>query len=74
VATLADRCGLKRIPAILQTSHPTLLFTWGLRQLKVLLPRNAASRSGQRIRIVLGHELSHIRRGDWATQLLADAG
>jgi TonB family protein len=69
---LAERCGLKRAPEILQTSHSTLLFTWGLRQPKVLVPRAAAAWSDERIRIVLGHELAHVCRGDWAVQLLAD--
>ncbi len=69
---LAERCGLKRAPDILQTGHPTLLFTWGWRQPKILLPRDAATWSDERIRIVLGHELAHVRRGDWAVQLLAD--
>jgi TonB family protein len=69
---LAERCGLKRAPEILQTSHPTLLFTWGLRQPKVLVPRDADTWSDERVRIVLGHELAHVRRGDWAVQLLAD--
>jgi TonB family protein len=72
-AALAERYGLKRPPAILQTSHPTLLFTWGLRRPRVLVPRDAGTWSGERMRVVLGHELAHVRRGDWAVQLLADA-
>ena len=40
---LSARCGLKRELDILRTSHPTLLFTWGLRQPKVLVPRDAAT-------------------------------
>jgi TonB family protein len=71
-AALAGRSALIGPPAILQTSHPTLLFTWGLRRPKVLLPRDAATWSDDTIRIVLGHELAHVRRGDWAVQLLAD--
>ena len=71
-AALSERSGLKRAPEILQTSHPTLLFTWGLRQPKVLVPRGATAWSDERIRIVLGHELAHVCRGDWAVQLLAD--
>ncbi len=70
---LSERIGLKRAPAILQTSHPMLLFTWGLRQPKILLPRGAGTWSDERIRIVLGHELAHVRRGDWAVQLLGEA-
>ncbi len=71
-AALAERSGMARAPEILQTSHPTLLFTWGWRRPKVLLPRDAGVWSDERIRIVLGHELAHVRRGDWAVQLLAD--
>jgi TonB family protein len=36
------------------------------------VPRDGATWSDERIRIVLGHELAHVRRGDWAVQLLAD--
>jgi TonB family protein len=71
-AALSGRLKLTRTPTVLQTSHPTLLFTWGLRQPKVLLPRDAGTWSDERVRIVLGHELAHVRRGDWAVQLLAD--
>ncbi len=37
-ADLAERCGLGRPLTILQPTHPTLLFTWGLRRPRVLLP------------------------------------
>jgi TonB family protein len=70
--SLAPRYRLSRPPAILQTDHPTLLFTWGLRQPKVLLPRAAGEWSDERIRVVLGHELAHVGRGDWAMQLVAE--
>jgi TonB family protein len=71
-ASLAARYGLTRSPAILQTDHPTLLFTWGLRRPKVLLPMSAGEWADDRVRIVLGHELAHIVRGDWAMQLVAE--
>jgi TonB family protein len=38
----------------------------------VFLPANARSWSDDRIRIVLAHELAHIRRGDWAIQMAAE--
>jgi TonB family protein len=69
---LAERYGLSRAPSVLQTGHPTLLFTWGFRRPIVVVPCDAATWCDERIRIVLGHELAHIRRGDWAVQLLAD--
>jgi TonB family protein len=71
-ASLAARYGLSRPPAILQTEHPTLLFTWGLRQPRVLLPAAARDWGDDRVRIVLGHELAHVVRGDWAMQILAE--
>jgi TonB family protein len=71
-ADLAGRFGLGRPLVILQTPHPTLLFTWGLRRPMVLLPAEAGGWSDERIRVVLGHELAHIRRGDWAMHLLAE--
>ncbi len=71
-ADLAARCGLGRPPAILETTHPSLLFTWGLRRPMVLLPAGAGAWSEERIRVVLGHELAHIARGDWAVHLVAE--
>jgi len=70
-AALASRAGLARTPVILQSRHPSVLFTWGIRRPKVLIPRRARDWSDERIAIVLRHELAHIRRGDWAVQLLA---
>jgi len=38
----------------------------------VLLPAGCENWADDRIRIVLGHELAHIRRADWAVQMAAD--
>lgn len=57
------------LPSIRQTDHPTLLFTCGWRNPKVLLPQGADAWSEERIRIVLGHEFAHIRRADWLVQI-----
>jgi beta-lactamase regulating signal transducer with metallopeptidase domain len=54
---------------LLQSAHPHLLVTWGLRRPKVLLPAAARFWSDDRIEIVLRHELAHIKRSDWAIQL-----
>jgi beta-lactamase regulating signal transducer with metallopeptidase domain len=56
---------------LLQSAHPHLLVTWGLRRPKVLLPAAARFWSDARIDIVLRHELAHIKRGDWAIQVAA---
>jgi len=58
--------------ALRQTSLPETLGTWGWRRPAVLLPAGCEAWSDDRIRIVLGHELAHIRRADWALQMAAD--
>lgn len=71
-AEVADRYGLPRPPLVLQSDHPSLLVTWGFRQSKVILPAAAPTWTEDRIRIVLGHELAHIRRRDWLLQIAAE--
>ena len=68
---VARRYELRRPPVLLQSEHLTLLVTWGFRRPKVLLPADAVHWPDDRIRIVLGHELAHIRRGDWLMQTAA---
>jgi TonB family protein len=64
--------GLKRKVRLLQSDHPSLLVTWGLIQPRVIFPSAAQHWSEDRIRIVLRHELAHIRRGDWVVQLAGE--
>jgi len=59
-------------PVLLQSDHPTLLATWGFWRPEVILPRPAAGWTADRIRIVLAHELAHVRRRDWAVQMMAE--
>jgi beta-lactamase regulating signal transducer with metallopeptidase domain len=68
---IARAYGLARPVTLLQSSHDTLLVTWGIRRPKVILPSAARAWSDDRIRIVLGHELAHVRRADWGVQLAA---
>ena len=37
-----------------------------------MLPADASDWPEDRIRIVLGHELAHVRRGDWLVQMAAE--
>jgi TonB family protein len=60
-----------RSPVLLQTGHPSLLVTWGLTRPRVLIPSCALEWPAERIRLVLAHELAHIRRGDWVVQIAA---
>jgi beta-lactamase regulating signal transducer with metallopeptidase domain len=69
---LSQDFGLQRPVLLLQSDHPTLLVTWGLWKPKVILPAEARAWPEDRIRIVLAHELAHIRRGDWFVQLAAE--
>jgi TonB family protein len=64
--------GLRRPIVLLQSDHPTLLVTWGWRRPRVILPAAARSWTLERARIVLCHELAHIRRGDWTAQMLGE--
>jgi TonB family protein len=69
---IARQYGLRRPVVLLQSDHPTLLVTWGLMRPKVILPAAAREWATDRIRVVLCHELAHIRRGDWAAQMTAE--
>jgi beta-lactamase regulating signal transducer with metallopeptidase domain len=64
--------GLRRPVTLLQSSHPSLLVTWGLARPKIILPSAADAWSEDRARVVVSHELAHIRRGDWIVQLSAE--
>jgi beta-lactamase regulating signal transducer with metallopeptidase domain len=69
---VAREYGLRRPVVIPQSDHPALLVTWGFVQPKVILPRTAQDWTDARIRVVLAHELAHIKRGDWLIQMLAE--
>jgi TonB family protein len=69
---VAAAFGLRRTVTILQSDHPTLLVTWGVLRPKVILPAAAADWSDERVRVVLRHELAHIRRGDWLVFMAAE--
>jgi TonB family protein len=56
---------------VLEAEPGTMPMTFGLLRSAVLLPSDAAEWSEERRRVVLLHELAHIRRGDPATHVLA---
>jgi beta-lactamase regulating signal transducer with metallopeptidase domain len=69
---VARQYGLRTPVVLLQTDHPTLLVTWGMLRPKIILPAAAREWTADRMRVVLCHELAHIRRGDWAAQMTAE--
>lgn len=71
-ADVQSAIGLRRRVALLQTEHPALPLTCGALRPKVLLPSSASQWSDDRARVVLRHELAHIARGDWLTQITAE--
>ena len=65
--------GIRRPVRLLQNRSVPFLGTWGILVPRVLLPSDAEKWSDDRVRMVLAHELSHIKRLDWVVQVLADA-
>ncbi len=68
----AAACGVTRRVTLLQTDTPDVLGTWGWLRPRILLPAGASDWPDDRVRVVLCHELAHIRRGDWALQIGAE--
>ena len=69
---IARAFGLRRPVRLLYGDHPAMLVTWGLIRPTVILPESARSWTDDRLRVVLCHELAHVHRGDWGTQLAAE--
>jgi beta-lactamase regulating signal transducer with metallopeptidase domain len=63
--------GLRRRVRLLETGQPLMPMTWGFWRPAALLPAEAANWERERLRLVLRHELAHVRRGDCLTQALA---
>jgi len=70
--TVAADLGVTREITISRTDSPDLLGTWGMVKPEVLLPRDSHDWDLERVRVVLSHELAHIRRHDWLVQMGAD--
>ena len=64
--------GIRQPVPVLGTDSPDLLATWGLFRPRILVPERATRWTDERIRVVVCHELAHVRRHDWAVQIAAD--
>lgn len=69
---LAHQSGIRGRVRALLTRTPVVPMAWGWRRPVVLLPEGAGSWPEERLRVVLLHELAHVRRGDVATQLVGE--
>ena len=63
--------GLRQEVVLRESPRGDLLATWGWRRAYLLLPADALDWPRTRIDVVLGHELAHVRRNDWAWQVYA---
>ena len=68
-----DRVGVPREVRLLRSPEVRTPMTWGALRPVILLPEASRDWDEDRRRIVLHHELSHVRRGDWLGRLLARA-
>jgi len=71
VEDLSRELGLTRSVRVLRAQGPAMPMTWGLRRPAILLPAEADAWPAERRRDVLLHELAHVKRHDFLTQLIA---
>jgi HEAT repeat protein/beta-lactamase regulating signal transducer with metallopeptidase domain len=67
---LAQRLGLSRV-RFLRTGAASMPMAWGIVRRSVLMPADADVWPDDRLRIVLLHELAHVKRRDCLTHLFA---
>jgi TonB family protein len=73
VRALGERLGIRHPVPVLEGRPGSMPMTFGLLRPAVFMPPEGAAWSEGRRRVVLLHELAHVRRGDAATHLLARA-
>ena len=60
-----------RVPSLRESDSVAVPLTTGWLRPQILLPRDWRSWDEVKLRAVLAHELSHVRRGDWLIAVLA---
>ena len=68
-----DHLRLDREVRLLRSKEISMPVVWGLKQPVLLLPAVSEAWSAERLRVVLLHELAHVKRWDSATVLLTRA-
>jgi beta-lactamase regulating signal transducer with metallopeptidase domain len=69
LAAARETLRLRRAVTLLQSADNVMPLTWGWWKPVVLLPAGAKNWPGERRRIVLLHELAHVKRWDCLTQI-----
>ena len=64
--------GISRAVRLAVTDREGMLAAFGAIRPTVLLPRAATRWEADRVRVVLLHELAHVKRGDWLAQVVAE--
>ena len=72
-AEVGAKLGVERPVRLLFSSELAVPVTVGMRRPVVLLPDAARRWNDERRRVVLLHELAHVRRGDWVALLIVQA-
>lgn len=72
-AELGAKLGLARPVRLLFSADLAVPVTVGIRRPVVLLPEAARRWNDERRRVVLLHELAHVRRGDWVALMIVQA-
>jgi beta-lactamase regulating signal transducer with metallopeptidase domain len=70
---LADEGGVRRPVEVLLHEEIAAPLTCGVRRPAILLPADTAEGNDADLRRAIVHELEHVRRGDWAVQVMARA-
>ena len=66
---IARAHGVSRHVDLLRSPSPAMVVTWGLCRPRIVVP--TCTWTDARIRVVLSHELAHVRRNDWGVQIAA---
>src|SRR5260221_768432 len=72
-SALSQVLGIRHPVDVLENGMGSMPMTFGILRSAVFMPSDAGAWSQERRRVVLLHELAHVRRGDVATHLLARA-
>lgn len=70
VRRLSEELGLRQSVVLLRGEPGLMPMTWGIFRARLVLPEEATEWQAQQRRLVLLHELAHVKRRDYLTQLI----
>jgi len=71
LGALSEQMCIRRKVLLLRSAEDLMPMTWGWWRPAILLPARAEQWAPEKLRVVLLHELAHIRRGDVVVQAIA---